>query len=95
MTAPTVPASRAARDLLSLARDLPDMDEAELAATEDRAAREFAAYALHSWLPTERQGDQSRQAFVLRQECQDAARDLWLAVQAERGLRRDVGALTR
>lgn len=80
-TAP--PVSRVARDLLALIPDLPDMDEAELLATEARAARNFTACSLHASLPESEQGDTSRRAWMLRQEVQDAARHLWLAVQAE------------
>lgn len=75
MTAQPVPASEVARDLRGMIRDVHDMNGTELLGAEDKAARCFTGASLAAG------------AAFLGDEI-EAARDLWLAVQAEWEARR-------
>lgn len=86
--ATAAPVTRVAREALEKIETLPDLFDDELAEVEASAARNFTALSLHRKRPESRQGDRTARAWAFRQEWQDAAEALWLAVAAEQDRRR-------
>lgn len=86
------PASRVVTELLATIPTLPFISQDDLWAIEARVARTYTALALHEKRPVDEQGDRGPEAWAYRQQWQDAAEKVWLAVQDEDVARRRAAA---